>query len=101
MRRLKKSYQYNKVLMQRPYRCILLHCWRLCCFILQRRIETIADCTVRISVPKECPNEPDKQHQWHYNGHYHVPDLITQVHKHANDVKGFGKGKNDDNTFEK
>lgn len=68
----------------------------IACFFLVRKcplfkmfIVTVTLSPVRISVPQKSANKPDKQHQWHNNGHDHVPDLIAEVHKNTHDVKCF------------
>src|SRR5690606_12862064 len=57
-----------------------------CGRLLEVLVVIISQVLVRITIDKECCNEPDEQHERNHNCHDHVSDLITKVHEHCHDV---------------
>jgi hypothetical protein len=53
---------------------------------LEIRIIRIPEVFIRGSLIKEGNNEPYKKQQWYYDGHDHIPDLITKVHENRYNV---------------
>ena len=63
------------------------------------QIVCIAKIFIRIAFVNKRKYKPDEKHQWNYNGHDHIPYLITQVHKDRNNVIRFGQCKNTNQSF--